>query len=251
MSPQEQEIDRMMMTSAAARIAWPAYGDGDDSLARFVPPLLASNLAVDPAAFEAPRQSRVAVMFADIVGFTRLCEELPPAEAMALLDGFYRRTARKLAAYGAEIDDYIGDGVMAVWGCVQPSPTDALRAFRCAIAILEEIERWNGESGTRRAHPVHIGIGLHAGEAMIGNGGDSRRAKLVVLGDAVNVASRLERSTREHGASLIASDEFMRAACRGEPANVGLDRCRRRPVSLSVRGRRRPVPVWILRRPGP
>lgn len=239
----------MMTTSAAARIAWPAYGDGDDSLARFVPPLLASHLAVDPAAFEVPRQARVAVLFADIVGFTRLCEELPPAEAMALLGGFYRRMARTIAAHGAEIDDYIGDGVMAVWGGVRSAPTDALRALRCAIAMLEEIERWNGEGDPRRTPPVHIGIGLHVGEAMIGNSGDARRAKLVVLGDAVNVASRLERSTREHDASLIASDDFVRAACRGEPANVGLDRCRKSPVSLAVRGRRQPVPAWILRRP--
>jgi adenylate cyclase len=115
--------------------------------------------------------------------------------------------------------------------------------------MLEEMVRWNRDVGARQAHPVQIGIGLHAGEAMIGNGGDARRAKLVVLGDAVNVASRLERSTREHGAALIASDEFMRAACRGEPANVGLDGCRKSPVNLIVRGRRRPVSAWILRRP--
>jgi adenylate cyclase len=241
----------MMTTSAAARIARPAYGESDDSLARFVPPLVASRLAADPAAFEVPRQARVAVLFADIVGFTRLCEELPPAEAMALLDGFYRRMARTIAAHGAEIDDYIGDGVMAVWGGVRPGPTDALHAFRCALAMLAEMERWNGECCPRRPRPIQIGIGLHAGDAMIGNGGDVRRAKLVVLGDAVNVASRLERATRDHAAALIASDEFVRAACHGEPANLGLDRCRKSPVSLIVRGRRRPVPAWILRRPEP
>jgi adenylate cyclase len=236
-----------MMTPAAARMAWPDYGEIDDSLARFVPPLLATHLAIDPAAFEVPRQARVAVLFADIVGFTRLCEELPPAEAMALLGGFHRRMARVIAAHVAEIDDYIGDGVMAVWGSLRRSPNDPVQALRCATAMLDEIERWNRERAAHGDKAIRIGVGVHVGEAMIGNCGDRWRAKLVVLGDAVNVASRLERSTREHGAVLVASDDAVRAAWRGALADDCLARCRKSPVSLAVRGRRQPVPAWILR----
>jgi adenylate cyclase len=232
-----------MLKSALRRATWPIQSDIDDNLSRFVPPLLAA----DPAAFDVPRQATVTVLFADIVGFTRLCEDLSPADAIALLGDFHRRMARIIAAHGAEIDDYIGDGVMAVWGGMRAASDDAARALRCAIAMLDALARWNDESSARRAGPVRIGIGLHTGEAMIGNSGDAQRAKLMVLGDAVNVASRLERATRQHGASLIVSDDLMRAACRHAPVNVGLDVCRQSPVSLTVRGRSRPVDVWVMR----
>lgn len=231
-----------MLRSAIRRVGLPIHGDINDNLSRFVPPLLAA----DPLAFDVPRQVRVCVLFADIVGFTRLCEELSPIEAIALLGDFHRRMARIIAAHGAEIDDYIGDGVMVVWGGGRATADDAGRALRCAVAMLSEIARWNDESEDRRAQPVRIGIGLHVGEAMIGNSGDAQRAKLMVLGDAVNVASRLERATRQLGASLVVSDDVMRAACQHAPVNVGLDICQRSPMSLTVRGRRRPVAVWVM-----
>ncbi|HKU95155.1 MAG TPA: adenylate/guanylate cyclase domain-containing protein [Vineibacter sp.] len=235
-----------MLRSAIRRADLPIHAGIDDKLSRFVPPLLARQAAVDPAAFDVPRQARVTVLFADIVGFTRLCEDLTPTATIDLLGEFHRRMARVIAAHGAGIDDYIGDGVMAVWGGMWAAPDDTVRALRCAMAMLGEMARWNHESNARQAQPVRIGIGLHVGEAMIGNSGDDRRAKLMVLGDAVNVASRLERATRQLGASLVVSDDVMRAACRQAPVNIGLDICQRSPMSLTVRGRRRPVDVWVM-----
>lgn len=244
--PLELRVSQMLR-SAIRRVGLPIHSDINDNLSRFVPPLLAHYAAVDPAAFDVPRQARVTVLFADIVGFTRLCEELAPTETIDLLGEFHRRMARIIAAHGAGIDDYIGDGVMAVWGGMRSAPDDAARALRCAAAMLDELARWNDESDSRRRQPVRIGVGLHVGEAVIGNSGDARRAKLMVLGDAVNVASRLERATRQLGASLVVSDDVMRAACRHAPVNVDLDICQRSPMSLTVRGRRRPVAVWIMR----
>ncbi len=232
-----------MLSSALRRATWSSQRGADDNLSRFVPPLLAT----DPAAFDVPRQATVTVLFADIVGFTRLCEEVAPADAISLLGDFHRRMARIIAAHGAGIDDYIGDGVMAVWGGMRDASDDAVRALRCAVAMLDAVARWSDRSTTDLGRSIRIGIGLHTGQAMIGNSGDAQRAKLLVLGDAVNVASRLERATRQHGAALIVSDDVMRAACRNAPVNIGLDVCRRSPVSLTVRGRRRPVDVWVMR----
>ncbi len=235
-----------MLRSAIRRVDPPIHGDINDNLSRFVPPLLARHAAIDPAAFDVPRPARVTVLFADIVGFTRLCEDLAPADTIGLLGEFHRRMARVIATHGAGIDDYIGDGVMAVWGGMWATPDDTVRALRCALAMLDELARWNRESPARQAQPLRIGIGLHVGEAVVGNSGDDRRAKLMVLGDAVNVASRLERATRQLGASLVVSDDVMRAACRRAPLNIGLDICQRSPMSLTVRGRRKPVAVWVM-----
>lgn len=187
-------------------------GFGWDGLGARMPVLRAAGLGPDRAA--APRSAFAAVLFADIVGFTRLCETLEPAGTFALLSGFHQRMAQAVADHGAAIGDPIGDGIMAVW--CGPAPVAACSALHCGFAMLEAIEDWN--LARRDGLPLRIGVGLHVGPVMIGRVGVAGHDKLGAFGDTVNVAHRLERMTRTHRSDIIVSEELFRAVAVHDPA---------------------------------
>jgi adenylate cyclase len=163
---------------------------------------------------EAPRSAFAAVLFADIVGFTRLCRTLEPAGTFALLSGFHQRMAEAVAEHGAVIGDPIGDGIMAVW--CGPAPAAARAALRCGFAMLEAIDDWN--QARRDGLPLRIGVGLHAGAVMIGRVGAAGHDKLGAFGDTVNIAHRLERMTRTRHSDIIVSEELFRAVADHAPS---------------------------------
>lgn len=177
-----------------------------------IPVLRRAGLGPDPAG--QPRSAYAAVLFADIVGFTRLCGTLEPAGTFALLSGFHQRMAEAAADHGAAIGDPIGDGIMTVW--CGPAPAAARAALRCGFAMLEAIEDWN--RARRDGLPLRIGVGLHAGTVMIGRVGAAGHGKLGAFGDTVNVAHRLERMTRTHRSDIIVSEELFRAVALHDPA---------------------------------
>jgi adenylate cyclase len=115
--------------------------------------------------------------------------------------------------------------------------------------MIAEIERWNGKRRARGVPEIRVGIGVHYGEVVVGNVGDARRLEFAVIGDVVNVASRLERLTRERGVPLIASADVIDAVRRetgGVPDLLG--RFLAEP-ELTVRGRRQPVSIWVMAAP--
>ncbi len=113
-------------------------------------------------------------------------------------------------AHGGMIDKFIGDGALVVFGVPDPSAQDAARAFAFADDLLRRIERWNEKR--RFEPPLRIGIGIHTGEVYCGLVGDEERIEFTVLGDAVNVASRLEQATKRYGVPVLASQEAVVAA---------------------------------------
>ena len=189
-----------------------------------------------------PRAAFAAVLFADIVGFTRLCEAMDPAAAFTLLDGFHRRMAGAIAAHAAAMDDYIGDGVMAAWSGA--GAASARSALCCGFAMLEAVEGWNRERIRRGAPALRVGIGLHAGAVMIGRTGGTARAKLGVYGDTVNVANRLERMTRAYQARLIVSEDLYQAVAASAPSEARLARF---PMAVRARipGRTQPLSIRV------
>ncbi len=215
------------------------------NLARYFSPGLIDELTESDEPLGAVREQDIAVLFADIVGFTALSEKARPEEVIGLLRKFHGRMAREVFAHGGTVDKYIGDAIMATFGTPHTGPHDAAHALACARAMLGSVEALNQERNAAGEPPIAIGIGVHYGPVVLGDIGDERRLEYAVIGDTVNVAARLEAMTREVGSPLVVSDDVVERAKLEDEDNSAL-RDLRRNGSATVRGRAEKVPVWLL-----
>jgi adenylate cyclase len=216
------------------------------NLARYFAPSVVERLARadDPAELE--RTQPAAVMFVDIVGFTRISERMSPAAAMALLREFHTRVERAVFAHQGMVEKFAGDGALACFGVPDPDRMAAAQALGAARALLADLAAWRLERAARGEPAIRAGIGIHHGPVLTGDIGGRRQFQFTVVGDTVNVASRLEALTRVHDADLIVSDDAVAAARAAAPAAAallaGLD-----PLpELSLRGRDAPIRLWRL-----
>lgn len=204
------------------------------SLARFLPPEIVPLVdRHDAGSLRRGRRQHATLLFVDLRDSTTIAERMEPERLSVFIAAFRRRVARAARAHAGVVDKFVGDGALLVFGVPQPRPDDAARALACARTLQALIQRWNAK---RRFDPaVRAGIGVHAGEVFCGVIGDEQRLEFTVLGDAVNVAARIQQATRAHGVPLLASGAVVAAA--GETK-------RWREVSReSLRGRREPMPI--------
>ncbi|MDP2329301.1 MAG: adenylate/guanylate cyclase domain-containing protein [Reyranella sp.] len=154
----------------------------------------------------------VAILFADIRGFTSISEGKLPYDVVFLLNRYFRATGQAIEAAGGRVDKFIGDGVMAIFGLTGDPQTACRQALdaarRMALALDDLNEAMSGDLDL----PLRIGIGLHAGPAIVGEMGYERAAQITAIGDTVNTASRLEALTKEFGAELVVSQELLDSA---------------------------------------
>ncbi|HEX6011622.1 MAG TPA: adenylate/guanylate cyclase domain-containing protein [Geminicoccaceae bacterium] len=210
------------------------------NLARYVAPSMVQRLARSDNPLARVRSQDAAVLFADVRGFTAMAEALGPTGAMALLRAFHGRTAAAVFAHDGTLDKFIGDGLMATFGTPEASDDDARRALACADSILTALAGWNEERSAAGEPAIRVGIGVHHGPVTTGDVGGGQRFEFAVIGDTVNVASRLERLTRSLGSPLLVSDAALRRAER-----AGGDVSRFFPAGEHVlRGRAASINVW-------
>lgn len=216
-------------------------------LARYFSANLVDELSRADAPLATSRRQNCAVLFVDVVGFTRLAAHQRPEEVIAFLRDYHARVERAVFAHGGTLDKYVGDGVMATFGTPHPCPTAASQALACAHAMRRAIADWSGARIAAGSPPVRIGIGLHHGPVVLGDIGGPHRFEFAVVGDTVNVASRLERLTRRLDVDLIASDAFVQAV-RAEPGAEAhgplLADLAPRPAQ-TLRGLDTPLDVWV------
>ena len=145
------------------------------------------------------------MLFSDIRGFTTMTEGDDSQKLVTQLNEYLSEMVECVFARGGTLDKFIGDAVMAVWGNVKVRTPreDALDAVRCALDMLEGLEKLNPGWVAGGRPPLHVGIGINRGEVIVGNMGSPRRKEFTVIGDAVNLASRLEGVTKEYGLSLV------------------------------------------------
>ena len=215
------------------------------NLGRYFPPTVVERLASADRPSELERTQPAAVMFVDIVGFTRISEPMSPGDAMALLREFHTRVERAVFAHGGMVDKFMGDGALACFGVPDPGPGAAADALRAARALLTDLAGWNIERSFRGEPPIRAGIGIHHGDVLMGDIGGRRQFQFTVIGDTVNVASRLESMTRQHAADLVVSEavvEEARRAAGDSDVLAGLE-----PLAeLPVRGREGTIRAWRL-----
>jgi class 3 adenylate cyclase len=161
-------------------------------------------------------EREVTILFADIRGFTHLSEGLKAPKVVALLNEVFQLVSDRILERGGTIDKFIGDSVMAYFGAPVSQPDHALRAVSAAVDIQQAIHaRMQGTPGAVPELPVEVGIGIHTGTVVVGNIGSDRRTDFTAVGDAVNVAHRLEKLARP-GEILVseAVQRRVRAAAR-------------------------------------
>src|SRR5579863_2344059 len=182
------------------------------NLARYFSPNIVDILASQDEPLGPVRRQNVAVLFADIVGFTSLAEATDPEQVMDTLREYHRRMSHEGFACGGTIEKFIGDALLATFGVPNPSEHDCANALRCAERMLAALDQWNEERRAAGLAPIRMGIGLNYGPVVLGDIGGEHGMSFTVIGDTVNTASRLQDLTRILDSRLVAGDALVQAA---------------------------------------
>ncbi len=230
-----REMDRRRLAAERART----------NLARYFSPNLVDVLAERDEPFGPVRRQNVAVLFADIVGFTSISETMPPELVVMLLRQFHERMTTQIFDYGGTVDKYVGDGILATFGVPLAAERDACKALECADRMLIALDDWNRELAAAGETPLGMGIGLNYGPAVVGDVGSERSMAFTVIGDTVNTASRLQDLTRTLDTALLASDAVIKEVGRQSDDNLAriLERLEEGGKQV-LRGRNLAVRVW-------
>jgi adenylate cyclase len=217
------------------------------NLARHFSPNLVDELASADEPFGPVRRQEVAIVFADIVGFTKYSEDHPAEDVFELLREFHRRMEQVVFDHSGTVDNYIGDCIMATFGVPRSMENDAGRALRCVLAMATSLRHWNATRTAAGVDTVDVRIGCQYGPVVVGAVGSERNLSIAVVGDACNVASRLQALCRELNADICVGVALIEAVQRegGGDALAGI--VDHGPVAL--RGRDEPVHVWIVPKP--
>ncbi len=178
------------------------------------------------------------VMFSDIAGFTTISEILPPEDISQLLNDHLTEMTRKIVKYNGTIDKFIGDNVMAFWGAPLRDPDHALNACRAAVAMKDRVDQRKKEHKAKGLPEISVRIGLNTGMVIAGNMGSEDLFDYTVIGDPVNLASRLEGANKEFGTCILISRfVYDLVSDRVETTSLG---------KIKVKGKKEEVEVFEL-----
>jgi adenylate cyclase len=178
-------------------------------------------------------------LFADIRDFTGLSERVPAQQVVDILNRYYTRMVDVIVKEGGLVNKFGGDSLLAIFGAPIRQPDHALRAVQAARQMNRALAEFNAEQAALGLPPLAIGIGISSGEMVAGNIGGQARMEYTVIGDPVNLASRLQSLTKEWGKSVLLSEETQILL---EPDLVEVEPCNR----IAVRGKQQPTMVFAL-----
>jgi adenylate cyclase len=178
----------------------------------------------------------VTILFSDIRSFTTISEKMEAQALVGLLNEYFTEMVTAVMSEDGVVDKYIGDAIMAVFGAPVPKTDDAVHAVRAAVKMGQALAVLNERLTARGLAPLGTGIGVHTGDVVAGNIGSERRMEYTVIGDAVNLASRLETATKELGVHILISEDTY---------ELTKDHIDARPVKeIHVKGRAKPVMTY-------
>jgi adenylate cyclase len=165
-------------------------------------------MAEDPEKYSmAGKKETLTVLFSDVVGFTSISERLSPQDLAAFINDYLTSMSEVIRDQGGTLDKYIGDAIMAFWGAPVPDANHATRGVLAALRMQRRLDTLREEFDRRGWPSISIGIGLSSGEMTVGDMGSKVRKAYTVMGDAVNLGSRLEGITRQYGVGILVSAE--------------------------------------------
>jgi adenylate cyclase len=183
-------------------------------------------------------KKKLTVLFSDIRGFTTISEKLSPEDLVHLLNEYLTSMTDLVFKYEGLLDKYMGDAIMAVWGAPLDQPDHAERACRTALEMLAELRKLQAKWTAEGRPPMDIGVGINTGDMVVGNMGSQMRFDYTVMGDSVNLGSRLEGINKEYGTNIVIS-EFTYEAVKDSLFCRELD-------SVRVKGKKLPVKIYEL-----
>lgn len=188
-----------------------------------------------------PRRVKATVLFTDLRGFTTISEERPPEEVASILNEHFEVMTEIIDRYQGTVSKFIGDAIMALFGLPIPQPDHAARAIYCAVEMQKAMDEFRQKLLERGFPDLFMRIGIHTGEMVFGAIGSKRQSDLTVIGDTVNVASRLEGMNKEFGSRILVSETtYEEAKARG------IEIVAEAVGEVNVRGRARPLRVYKI-----
>jgi adenylate cyclase len=151
-------------------------------------------------------KKEVTVLFADLVGFTSLAESVEPPVLVRILNGYFERMSRAIVEHRGHVSTFLGDGILALFGALEPNPWQANDAAHAALAMQRELVSYDEELASAGLPILKLGIGLHRGSGVAGLIGSRELVQFAFVGRVVNVAARVQTLTRDLGAALIVTD---------------------------------------------
>jgi len=205
--------------------------------AQYVPPAVVSRLIAQPELMRLGGEAReVTLMFTDLANFTTLSEQLSAEQTVEVLTAYFNAMTPIVHATGGTVDKFIGDAVMAFWGAPLDDPQHAEHAVNAAILMQQAMQMLVADLRARGLPPIHMRIGLHTGRVVVGNVGSEQRFSYTAIGDAVNLAARLEGANKAFGTGILLSA----ATAAQLPPTVAL----RALDDVVVKGKTEPVRVF-------
>ncbi len=208
------------------------------TMTRYMDPALADQLLAAGGEVLGGKSVEVTVLFSDIRSFTSLTEELGPQGTVTLLNDYFSIMVACVTAEGGMLDKFVGDAMMAEFGIPVGHDDDPDRAVRAAIAMIRGLNAHNEERRERGQKPIRIGVGLSTDTVVSGNIGSPKRMDYTVIGDGVNVASRLESACKEYATQILCSESTYRKL-RGTYRAREIDR-------IVVKGKAEPVGLYEI-----
>ncbi len=203
----------------------------------YIPPEMVEMLASNPAlASEEGDKRNMTVLFSDVRGFTTISEKLDSKELTKLMNQFLTPLTRVIREHRGTVDKYMGDAIMAFWGAPLPDENHATNALLAGMAMTKVVRELDADFEAKGWPKLYIGVGLNSGDMTVGNMGSEYRRAYTVLGDAVNLGSRLESLTKEYGVYFIVSEATRNAGPK--------DWAYRELDFVKVKGKNEPVAIY-------
>ena len=209
------------------------------NLSRYFPQKIVETLSNKDHPLGIVRRQDLAVLFADIIGFTKLSEELEPEQVIDILRDVHKLTEQIIFKWDGFIEGYIGDAILAVFGFPESEGKNARNALACGYELLSALEHWNKDRASVGLQPINFGIGINHGPAVLGDIGTENQVEFTVIGDTVNIASRLQQSSRALQCDIVVSRDLVDAVVKelGEKESSHLIDRLQPQEKIDIRGR--------------